>query len=250
MRKVEVYVGQLSNFNNQLAKEQAEFGIERAKFRQERPADEVVTVELRQRVKQLEEDRKWLIGSGIVRFVTYLLHSQEFNFHLVGIYSKAMAHGRHTCLILPAFKPDSLPDFVGAVKKMEALSYPYVEALFRMVDYPIAKLEALEPACLNKELCEKLLSVAYVKGALFGTSDEEGDDVGHSSKRLKVILDPEPISSMSIPVDAPPLSSMRGEPALLASGDDEGDDLDGLYDDLPLSKNPLFGGAGGSRSAG
>ncbi|MFS7970607.1 hypothetical protein Hanom_Chr09g00822901 [Helianthus anomalus] len=89
-------------------------------------------------VKQLKEDRKWLIGSRIRRFATYLLHSQEFNLHVAGIYSKVMAHGRHTSLIagvdvasrgeaiekLSAFKQDSLPDFVDVVKKMEALSYP------------------------------------------------------------------------------------------------------------------------------
>ncbi|MFS7993320.1 hypothetical protein Hanom_Chr12g01092651 [Helianthus anomalus] len=164
-----------------------------------RVADEAVTEELRQQVKQLKEDKKWLIGSGIHGFVTYIRHIHEFNLHHAGIYSKAMAHGRHTRLIvgidaasrgkaiekLPAFKPDSLPDFVDVVKKMEALSYPYVEALSRMVGCPIAKLEALEQVGLNKELCEHLLSVASVKRALFGASDEEGDDVGPSSKRLK-----------------------------------------------------------------
>ncbi|MFS7993322.1 hypothetical protein Hanom_Chr12g01092671 [Helianthus anomalus] len=152
-----------------------------------------------QQVKQLKENKKWLIGSGIHGFVTYLRHIHEFNLHLADIYSKAMAHGRHIGLIvgidaasrgkaiekLPAFKPDSLPDFVDVVKKMEALSYPYVEAFSRMVDCPIAKLEALEQVGLNKELCEQLLSVASVKRALFGASYEEGDDVGPSSKRLK-----------------------------------------------------------------
>ncbi|MFS8026875.1 hypothetical protein Hanom_Chr16g01491811 [Helianthus anomalus] len=100
MRKVEVYAGQLSDFNNLLAKEWAAFGIERAKYRQERVADEAVTEELRQEVKQLKEDKKWLIGSCICRFVTYLLHSKEFNLHLAGIYFKAMAHGHHTGLIV------------------------------------------------------------------------------------------------------------------------------------------------------
>ncbi|MFS7977705.1 hypothetical protein Hanom_Chr10g00907181 [Helianthus anomalus] len=236
MKKVEVYVGQLSDFNNQLAKERAEFRIERAKYKQERVAEEAVTEELR----------------------------QQFNLHLAGKYSKEMAHGRHTDLFagfdatshgevvekLPAFKPDSLPDFVHAVKKMEGFSYPYVEALSEMVDCPIAELEALEPKGLNKELCAHLLSVSSVKRALFETNDEEGEDAGPSSKKLKVILEPEPVSSMSIPIDAPPLSFARGESAPLVPGDDEGlDYLDGLYDDLPQNKNPFFGDVGGSSSA-
>ncbi|MFS7961759.1 hypothetical protein Hanom_Chr08g00718871 [Helianthus anomalus] len=94
-----------------------------------------------------------------------------------------MAHGRHTGLVagfdvalkgeviekLPAFKPNSLPNFVAAVKEMDALSYPY------------------------------LLAVASVKRALFETSDDEDNDASPSSKTLKLLPDPEPISTMSIP---------------------------------------------------
>ncbi|MFS7984720.1 hypothetical protein Hanom_Chr11g00989861 [Helianthus anomalus] len=58
-----------------------------AAYQSKRVADEAATEELRQRVNQLEEDRKWLIASGLRRFVTYLLHNQEFNLHLAGIYS-------------------------------------------------------------------------------------------------------------------------------------------------------------------
>ncbi|KAF5805567.1 hypothetical protein HanXRQr2_Chr05g0210861 [Helianthus annuus] len=154
---------------------------------------------------KLKEDMKWLIGSGIRGFVTCLLHSQEFNLHLAGIYSKVMAHGRHTGLVagvdaasrgeavekLPAYKPDSLPDFVDAVKTMEVLSYPYLEALSQIIDCPIVELKALELEGLNKELCEQLLSVASIKRALFETSDEEGGDASPSSKRLKVTPKPE-----------------------------------------------------------
>ncbi|KAJ0605241.1 hypothetical protein HanHA300_Chr02g0060781 [Helianthus annuus] len=262
MKKVEVYVGQLSDFNNQLAKERVEFGVKRAKFRQARVTDEAGIEELRQWVKQLEEDKKWVIGSVLCRFVTYLLHNQEFNQHLAGIYSKAMAHGRDVGLLagfdvaskweaiekLPAFKPNSLPDFVAAVKEMEALSYPYIEALSRMVDRPVAELEALEAEGLNKELCEQLLAVASVKRALFETSDEEDNDAGPSSKKLKVFPDPELVSAMSITIDAPHLSFVRVESAFVATGDDEEDNLDGLYDNLPLGKDPLFTGAGDSGS--
>ncbi|MFS8026860.1 hypothetical protein Hanom_Chr16g01491651 [Helianthus anomalus] len=81
-------------------KERAAFGIERTKYRQERVANEAVMEELRQQVKQLKEDKKWLIVSCIRRFVTILLHSKEFNLQLAGIYSKAMAHGHHTGLIV------------------------------------------------------------------------------------------------------------------------------------------------------
>ncbi|MFS8033682.1 hypothetical protein Hanom_Chr17g01572421 [Helianthus anomalus] len=118
---------------------------------------------------------------------------------LEGIYTKAMAHGRHTGLIvgvdaasrgeaiekLPAFKPDSLPDFVSVVKKRGVLSYPYVEALSQMVDRPVAELGALELEGLNKEF------------------DEEGGDVGPSTKKLKVTEDPKPVSSKSIPLMLP-----------------------------------------------
>ncbi|MFS7948809.1 hypothetical protein Hanom_Chr06g00564201 [Helianthus anomalus] len=215
-----------------------------AKFRQERVADEEVTEELRQQVKKLKEEKKWLIGTGIHCFVTYLLHSQEFNVHLAGIYTKAMAHGRHTCLIagvdweaiekLPTFNPDSLPTFLSVVKTMEVLFNLYVEDLSQMVDRPVDELGALESEGLNTELCEQLLSVASVKRALFETSDEESGDVGPSTKKLKVTEEPEPVSFMSIPIDAPPLSFVRGEPAPLVADDDEGlDDPDGLYDDLP-----------------
>ncbi|MFS7906732.1 hypothetical protein Hanom_Chr01g00062671 [Helianthus anomalus] len=145
MRKVEVYARQLSDFNNHLAKEKAEFWIERVKYRQEQVYDEAITEELMQQVKQLKEERKW------------------FNLHLARIYSEAMVHGRHTGL-------------VAAVYVMEALSYPYVEALSQMVDCPMAELEALEPEGLNKELCEELLSVASVKLALFETSNEKSGD--------------------------------------------------------------------------
>ncbi|MFS7961843.1 hypothetical protein Hanom_Chr08g00719801 [Helianthus anomalus] len=211
-----------------------------AKFRQECVADEAITEELRQRAIQLEEDKKWMIGSGLRRFVTYLLHIQEFNQHLAGIYAKDMAHGRHAGLIAgfdaaskgeaiekhPAFKPNSLLDFVAAVKEMEALSYPYDEALSRM-----------------------LLAVGSVKRALFEISDEEDDEAGPSSKKMKVCPDPEPVSTMSIPIDAPPLSSVRVESAFVATGNDEEDDLDGLYDNLPLGKDPLFLNAGAFGSA-
>ncbi|MFS7981248.1 hypothetical protein Hanom_Chr10g00948701 [Helianthus anomalus] len=89
-----------------------------------------------------------------------------------------------------------------------------------MVDCPRVELEALEPEGLNKELCEQLLSVAFVKRALFKTSDEEGGDVGPYTKKLKVTPEPEPVSSMYIPIDAPPLSFARGEPAPLVADDD------------------------------
>ncbi|MFS7986564.1 hypothetical protein Hanom_Chr11g01011801 [Helianthus anomalus] len=103
---------------------------------------------------------------------------------------------------LHAFKPD-LPDFVSAVKKMEVLSYPYVEALSQMVDCPKADLEALESEGLNKELCEQLLSIASIKRAFFETSDEEGGDASPFIKKLKVTPEPESVSSMSIPIDDP-----------------------------------------------
>ncbi|MFS7961307.1 hypothetical protein Hanom_Chr08g00713451 [Helianthus anomalus] len=64
--------------------------MERAKFRQERVTNEAVTK---------RNEKKWLIRTGIRRFVTYLLHSQEFNVHLAGIYNKEMVHCRHTRLI-------------------------------------------------------------------------------------------------------------------------------------------------------
>ncbi|MFS8022664.1 hypothetical protein Hanom_Chr16g01442181 [Helianthus anomalus] len=72
-----------------------------------------------------------------------------------------------------------------------------------MVDCPIAELEALEPVGLNKELCEQFFSVASVKRALFKARDEEGGDASPSSKMLNVTPEPEPISSMYIPIDAP-----------------------------------------------
>ncbi|MFS7947015.1 hypothetical protein Hanom_Chr06g00543051 [Helianthus anomalus] len=87
--------------------------------------------------------------------------------------------------------------------KMEVLSYPYVEALSQMVDCPIIELEALEPEGLNNELCEYLLSLASIKRAFFETSDEEGGDVGPSTKKLKVTEEPALVSSMSIPIDTP-----------------------------------------------
>ncbi|MFS7889926.1 hypothetical protein Hanom_Chr00s000005g01612701 [Helianthus anomalus] len=143
-----------------------------------------------------------------------------------------MAYGRHTRLVagidaaskgeaienLPSCKPNSLPDFVPAVKEIEALSYPYIEAFSRVVYRPVAEFEALDPAGLNKELCDQLRSVASVKRALFKTSD----NVGTSSKKLKM--------------------------AFVASDDDDGDDLDGLYENLPLENGPLFTDAGGSSS--
>ncbi|MFS7913828.1 hypothetical protein Hanom_Chr02g00146311 [Helianthus anomalus] len=141
--------------------------------------------ELRQQVKQLEKDKKWVIGSGLRRFGLMLLQKGE------------------PIEKLPAFKPNSLLDFVAAVKDMEALSYPYIEALSRMVDRPMAELKALETAGLNKELCEQLLMVASVKRALFGTGDEEDDEACHSSNKLRVCPDPEPFSAMYIPIDAP-----------------------------------------------
>ncbi|MFS7920051.1 hypothetical protein Hanom_Chr03g00219731 [Helianthus anomalus] len=159
------------------------------------------------------------------------------------IYTKAMAHGRHMGLIagidatsrgeamenLHAFKPDSLPDFVSIVKKMEVLSYPYVEALTQMVDRSNPELGALERECLNKELCEQLLVVASVKRTLFEPNSEEGGDVGPLLKKLKMGEEPELVTSMSIPIDAPPLPFVRGEPAPPTIEDEGLGDLDGLY---------------------
>ncbi|KAJ0813513.1 hypothetical protein HanPSC8_Chr17g0774251 [Helianthus annuus] len=87
---------------------------------------------------------------------------------------------------LAAFKPESLPNFVSAVKKMEVLSYPYMEALSQMVNCLIAELEALELEGMNRELCTQLLSAPSVKRALFETCDEEGGDAAPSSKKLKM----------------------------------------------------------------
>ncbi|MFS7945200.1 hypothetical protein Hanom_Chr06g00521351 [Helianthus anomalus] len=143
--------------------------------------------------------------------------------------------------------PYSLPDFVSVVKKMETLFYPYVEALSQMVDCPVAELEALESEGPKKELCTQLLSTPSVQQALFETDDEEGGDASLSSKKLKVTPEPEQESYMSIPIDAAPLSFLRGEPAPLVVDDAEGLDLpDGLDANLPQKKNDFHEGVGGS----
>ncbi|KAJ0878763.1 hypothetical protein HanRHA438_Chr10g0443441 [Helianthus annuus] len=86
-----------------------------------------------------------------------------------------------------------------------------------MVDHPISELEVMEPQGLNKNLCEQVFVVASTKRALFETNDEEVGDVGPSSKKPKISEEPEKVSSMSIPIDVAPLSSVRVETTPLST---------------------------------
>ncbi|MFS7961306.1 hypothetical protein Hanom_Chr08g00713441 [Helianthus anomalus] len=74
---------------------------------------------------------------------------------------------------------------------MEVMSYPYVEAFSQIVNRHVPELGALESEGLNKEF------------------DEESGDASPSTKKLKITEEPELISSMSIPIDAPSLSFVR-----------------------------------------
>ncbi|KAJ0699640.1 hypothetical protein HanOQP8_Chr10g0358191 [Helianthus annuus] len=142
-----------------------------------------------------------------------------------------MAHGRHTGSIvgfnaaskgeaietLAPFKLDSLTEFIGVVKEMEVMSFLFVDALSRMVDHPILELEAMEPQGLNKNLYEQVFVVSSTKWALFETNDEEVGYVGTSSKKPKISEEPEKVSSMSIPIDVTPLSSVSVETTPLST---------------------------------
>ncbi|MFS7989103.1 hypothetical protein Hanom_Chr11g01042781 [Helianthus anomalus] len=134
---------------------------------------------------------------------------------------------------LPAFKPDSLPEIISVVKEMEMISYPYADALSRMVEQRVFELKGIESEGLNKEIYKQVFAIASTKRTLFEISDEEGDDVRPSSKKLKMSKEAEQVTSMSILIDVAQLSFVRVESAPLAAEDEDLEGLDGLYDGLP-----------------
>lgn len=175
-------------------------GLARAReaVKQELVAVEKVGVELRAQVDHLTEEKEWLISKGVARFVTNLLHSQEFNAPLADIYAKAIAFGRHGGIQagfkaaeegqkieeLPSFKPSSGEDFVSDVKAMEVSTYPYIANIAKASQQPISFLQGLEPEGLKKGVANEVFN-SYVSKRPIRIMLEGADGGEGSSKRLK-----------------------------------------------------------------
>ncbi|KAJ0743462.1 hypothetical protein HanPI659440_Chr10g0376061 [Helianthus annuus] len=182
-------------------------GLRRLKLKADREALDVqkttFTEEkegLKASIVQATGDNQWLIEQGFQQVVTYLLHSNEFNFALGEVYTKLQNYGKHLGLIAsfklhesgqaleqsPMFRFEASEIFKESVQLMERLTYPYVSEVSSCFVKPLSVLHELKLAGLNEKVCAEVLDSLSKKRSRSGDSEETFSEDANLSKEASL----------------------------------------------------------------